>query len=80
MVIVVMMLMWMWSKMLKHKDYTYHPFERRGEILWGIYVGRTILQSVCRTEKEAQIETELFNKDPYWFERQDWKRYIEKRK
>lgn len=65
---------------MKHQDYTYRSFERKGEILWGIYVGRTMLQTVCRTEEEAKIQTQLFNKDPYWFERQDWKRYISQRR
>lgn len=65
---------------MKHKDFTYRKLERKGKTLWGIYVARTELQTICRTEEEAKIQTELFNKDPYWFERQDWKRYIEKRK
>lgn len=66
--------------MKKRNDFTYRSFERNGETLWGIYVGRTMLQTVCRTEEEAKIQTNLFNLDPYWVERQDWKQYISKRK
>jgi hypothetical protein len=61
---------------MKHKDFTYRKFIRKGETLWAIYAARTELQTICRTEKEAQIQTELFNRDPHWPDRQAWKQFI----
>lgn len=65
--------------MKKRNDFTYREYERKGVTLWGVYVGRKILHTCCRTEEEAKATVDLLNHDPYFFERQDWKHYIAQR-
>lgn len=65
--------------MSMRKDFTYRTYERKGVTLWGVYLARKILYTTCRTEEEAARSVDLLNEDPYFFERQDWKRFISQR-
>lgn len=61
--------------MRKTNDFSYRSYERKGETLWGVYVGRKILYTTCRSEERARITTEILNRNPYFFEKEDWKQY-----
>jgi len=65
--------------MIRRKDFSYREYERKGVTLWGVYIGRTIRYTVCRTEEEAKATADILNHDPYYFERADWKDFISKR-
>jgi hypothetical protein len=55
----------------ERQDYTYRKvtFSHREGEFWGVYIGRTILYSLCRSERHAQTMCELMNKSPYAFDR-----------
>jgi hypothetical protein len=66
--------------MSKFKDFSYRKYNNKNRKnqeneLWGVYIAKKILHTVCRSEEEARITTELLNRDPYFFERQDWNQY-----
>ena len=61
------------------KDYSYKTYERKGETLWGVYIGRKIRYTTCRTEEEARITVELLNRNPYALERQSWNQFLAQR-
>ena len=65
--------------MKQHKDFTYREFWRKGEQLWAVYVGVNILKTICRTEAEAKATADMLNYDPYFFEKQDWKQFLDQR-
>lgn len=58
-------------------DFTYRRYNsphRQGE-LWGVYLGKTVLESICRSEEEAKIRTANLNSDPWYYDRLAWNEF-----
>lgn len=54
------------------KDFTYRQYfnsARQDQELWGVYVGRNIRYSTCRSEEDAALMCKNLNDDPWYYER-----------
>jgi hypothetical protein len=55
----------------ERQDYTYRKvtFSHREGTFWGVYIGRTILYTLMRSEEAAKAMCKLMNYSPFAYDR-----------